>query len=192
MRNPHHYTSPAPSTIASHPAHLQPGSASALIPFCGFAGELSRLGARLEDSSLLQCDKFSPVILEGELCYQLNVTSHLSKPISFGPAQGLLLILDQNPELSVGVEPEDKMDARSERLDTGTVNRERSARVYIHTLAGHWSLKPGLHSLTSVKEVTGTPSFMALTQLQRGGCQAEEREGCQTQVTRQRRLLYVV
>ena len=153
---------------------------------------MSRLGTRLEDSSLLQCDKFSPVILEGELCYQLNVTSHLSKPISFGPAQGLLLILDQNPELSVGVKPEDKMDARSERLDTGTGNRDRSARVYIHTLAGHWSLKPGLHSLTSVKEVTGTPSYMALTQLQRGGCQAEEREGCQTQVTRQRRLLYVV
>ena len=171
------------SEKSNHPVHLTEGSSSAFIPYCGFSTSFKELskdpGSKKE---FLTCDKFRPVLLEGDLCYQLDISKHVQNQISFGPRNGLLLVLDNNLDKSVHVTTKYDQTTDKTRFTVGGGETSPPARVYIHTLAGHWALTPGLHSMTAVKEVTGTPSFLALTQEQRGGCQEEEREECQTKV----------
>ena len=166
-----------------HPVHLTKGSSFAFIPYCGFSTSFKELSKDPGSSGeFFTCDKFEPVLLEGELCYQLNISEHIQNTISFGPRNGLLLVVDNNLDKSVHVSTTDDQATDKTRFKVGGGEASPPARVYIHTLAGHWALTPGLHSMTAVKEVTGTPSFLALTQEQRGGCQQEEREECQTEV----------
>merc|ERR1711952_96065 len=66
--------------LALHPVHLTPDKEgnlppSALVPFCSYQGESNHLGRDIvtETDNMTVCDKFQPTILEGQLCYTLDV-----------------------------------------------------------------------------------------------------------------------
>ena len=65
--------------LSLHPVHLTPDEEgnlppSALIPFSSYQGEFSVLGRELPElDNITVCDKFQSTILEGQLCYTLNI-----------------------------------------------------------------------------------------------------------------------
>ena len=65
--------------LSLHPVHLTPDKdgnlpPSALVPFCSYQGDSNLLGQeRPELDNLTICDKFKSTILEGQLCYSLNI-----------------------------------------------------------------------------------------------------------------------
>ena len=112
-----------------HPIHLKPDingnlPPSALVPFCSYQEDHSLLGQeRHELQNLTFCDKFEPAILEGQLCYSLDVKKFEGKAAKTGKQSGLFLLLDPNPLQS------------SEGSVRATRNEQESFKVYIHTLA---------------------------------------------------------
>ena len=129
---------PGPTELISHPVHLNKGSASALIPYCAFATSLSELGTDVEDENTFPvCDKFTPILLEGQLCYQLNVSEYISKETSFGPNHALMLLIDKNLEKSASVLPDPNLNGAKDIVEiSGGVGGD-SAQVYLHTLPGN-------------------------------------------------------
>ena len=86
-----------------------------MIPYCAFATGLSELSADVDEENVFPlCDKFTPVLLEGQLCYQLNVSEHISKEVSFGPNHALMLLIDNNPEKSASVLPDGNLNGAIE------------------------------------------------------------------------------
>ena len=86
-----------------------------MIPYCAFATGLSELSADVDEENVFPlCDKFTPVLLEGQLCYQLNVSEHISKEVSFGPNHALMLLVDNNPEKSASVLPDGNLNGAIE------------------------------------------------------------------------------
>ena len=87
--------------FTNHPVHIvdekKNYSPSAFIPFCSFAGNLSVMGARVSKFDLPVCDKFRPVILEGQLCYQVDVNQFMNqidrKKLM---SHGLVFMMDYN------------------------------------------------------------------------------------------------
>ena len=49
------------------------------------------------------CDVFQPKLLDGELCYQLNMRD-IKAVITQGPLGGLKLVLDYNEERNINVD----------------------------------------------------------------------------------------
>ena len=89
--------------LSLHPVHLTPDKEgklppSALIPFCSYQGDSNLLGQeRPELDNLTVCDKFEPTILEGQLCYSLDIAKLGKKPTKSDKSNGLFLLLDPNP-----------------------------------------------------------------------------------------------
>ena len=108
-----------------------------MIPYCAFATGLSELSADVDEGNVFPlCDKFTPVLLEGQLCYQLNVSEHISKEVSFGPNHALMLLIDKNEEKSASVLPDANLNGATDIVEiSGGVGGD-SARLYLHTLPG--------------------------------------------------------
>ena len=113
-----------------------------MIPYCAYATSLTELGTALEEGDNFPvCDKFTPVLLEGELCYQLNVTEHTSTETSFGPNHALMLLIDRNEEKSASVAPDANLNGRGDVVEIAGGISADSARIYLHTLPGENCLK---------------------------------------------------
>ena len=72
--------------VSNHPVHLVDeygqSSPSALIPFCEFGGHLELLGYKMMDLQLPLCTAFNKRILNGQLCYEVDVNKHRSEPFT--------------------------------------------------------------------------------------------------------------
>ena len=124
---------------------------------------------RLELDNLTVCDKFEPTILEGQLCYSLNVGKLKEKPTQSGKTNGLFLLLDPNPFQNNTIEK----DAGDSKI------REQSFKVFIHTLAQFSTFGSGSYGMSSLKRMIGTQSFKQLPEKQKK-CSVHNREDCQT------------
>ena len=164
--------------LSLHPVHLTPDKKgnlppSAFVPFCSYQGESDHLGRQLpEMNNMIICDKFQPTILEGQLCYTLDLTKlrgsdHQAKS---GKTNGLFLLVDPFPyHLN-----------RTDNNGGGYKGGEREdIKVFIHTLAQYSTLGPGSYAMSTLKKITGTASFKELPQPQRK-CIVHNREDCQT------------
>ena len=122
------------------------------------------------------CDKFEPTILEGQLCYSLDITKlkmfeverHATKT---GKQSGLFLLLDASPY------PMKPTDSSLKAVK----NDQESFKVYIHTLAENTAFGPGAYAMHNLKRMTGNPSFYQLPDSQKE-CQVHSREKCQTNI----------
>ena len=144
--------------LSLHPVHLtadQNGNLppSALIPFCSYKGDTGPLGREI---SILHnepaCERFEPIIIEGQLCYSLDVAKYTKKPAMLGKRKGLFLLLDPNPyqfeKNGLGVEIEG--------------NDKQSFKVFIHTLAQHTAYGPGAYGMHALKSLISTDNFLQL------------------------------
>ena len=158
--------------LSLHPVHLTPDKEgnlppSALVPFCSYQGNSSLLGQeRPELDNLTVCDKFEPTILEGQLCYSLDMAK-LGIKTKPGKSNGLFLLLDPNPF------PQNATEKTAETDD-------QSFKVYIHTLGQYTTFAPGSYGMSTLKKMTGTKSFKQLPDHQRK-CLVQTKEECQTQ-----------
>ena len=143
---------------------------SALVPFCSYQGDRSLLGQkRPELDNLTVCDKFEPTILEGQLCFSINISKLEKRQMTeAGKSKGLLLLLDPSP-----YQIQDDESVKDER------NRQKTFKVYIHTLAPFTAYGPGAFAMSTLKRMTGTKSFMELPENQKK-CAIHIREECQT------------
>ena len=93
-------------SAVNHPVHILDQNdqlmPSALIPFCAIGSNTSILGTKVENFTQPVCTKFRPVVLEGQLCYQLDL-QHSQEQIRFkkGERHGLTFLMDFNEDRSI-------------------------------------------------------------------------------------------
>ena len=63
----------------------------ALVPLCSYQGTM--LGKKLGNFTF--CDKFKPSVLNGQLCYSLNLSQVTSSKSIVGQKNSLVIVLDQ-------------------------------------------------------------------------------------------------
>ena len=87
--------------MSSHPPHLLDSQGrlmpAALIPFCAYRGDLAALGEPVGGLEFPVCNMFQPTILDGQLCYSLNVSSVVStaeNKTESGKKKGILFAVD--------------------------------------------------------------------------------------------------
>ena len=88
-------------TRGIHSPHLRSSQGqllpSALIPFCALNSDLGVLGNPLNLTEKLRlpvCNKFLPVVLEGQLCYSIYLDQVKTSPSKENQTHGLTMILD--------------------------------------------------------------------------------------------------
>ena len=120
-------------------------------------------------NNISACDKFKPTILEGQLCYSLDIAELKEYPTKSGKSNGLLLLLDPKPYEMI------EKDGISRGSEIGGQN----FKVFVNTLAQYTSFGPGSYAMNSLKKMTGTKSFQKLPESQKK-CRVHDREVCQT------------
>ena len=160
--------------------------ASAFIPFCSFGTNMKILGEYISNLTFPVCNKFTPILLGGELCYELDVKSAVGNQIksASGRSAGLMLLLDYNSERFVepkklklskendNVEKEITMD-----LDIVPEANEVAAKIYIHTLARNVGFGSGSYVLKALKKMVGTKNFLEMS-FEDKQCSVELYEKC--------------
>ena len=159
--------------MSLHPVHLTPDDKegnlppSALVPFCSYQGDSNLLGERRSGSdNMTFCNKFEPTVIDGQLCYSLDVAKIEKKPSKAGKSNGLFLLVDPDPYQRNPV-------GRKER------HEDQSFKVYIHTLAQFTAFGPGAYAMSALKSMTGTKSFKQLDDDQKS-CKVHSREKCRS------------
>ena len=159
--------------VSLHPVHLldsmERALPAALIPFCSYQANMSLLGNPGDQFPFVACGKFQPYLLEGQLCYSLDLRDIKSGGSRKGKGKGLLLVLD--PTINSDIDDGDKQE------DTKINNESYLARLYLHTMTTFSSSKNGSYALSVLKKMTGTESFL---QMPEKGCQVESYEECNT------------
>ena len=165
-----------------HPAHLIDSQGSltpnALIPFCAYQTFL--LGEARPDLPFTACDKFQPTVLEGQLCYSIDLSKMDTNNTKAGLKNGLLFTVDSgksNTELKTQTEQEGRVNTLN--LDPSHADGS-SARIYVNTLARFSDFRAGSYALAPVKMMTGTEKFMDLADGTKK-CQIATFEECNVQ-----------
>ena len=73
--------------VTNHPVHLQTKdendkiklSPTALIPFCGFGGNLSVMGTKIDQFDVPVCSSFRPKIIQDQFCYTVDPNEYKDK-----------------------------------------------------------------------------------------------------------------
>ena len=129
------------------------------------------LGQKIQElGNLTMCNKFQPTILDGQLCYSLDISKLEVGPTKTGKTNGLFLLLDPIPY---------QLDSRNKDSNI-QMKKEQSFKLYIHTLSQFTAYGPGSFAMSTLKRMTGTKSFKQLPDHQKK-CLVHNREECQTQ-----------
>lgn len=142
------------------------------------------MGESMANFTFPVCSQFKPTILDGQLCFQLDLASVLEGKLDTraGKENGLMVIVDINEERSVQVDvnKRERSDDRSLNLAVIQSDRSKYAKIYIHTLAQFAGHGPGSYAITALKKMTGTTQFLQMTD-DKKHCQSEVFEECKNQ-----------
>ena len=141
--------------VSLHRPHLIDSSGSlapaALIPFCSFQANM--LGEIKHGLNFTACSQLHPTVLEGQLCYSLNLTSIETGKAEAGKGSGLVIIVDIGIQNSFETQSKDsKKENRnplalaSSRLDAS------SARIYLNTLSSYSGYRAGSYAMTALRK----------------------------------------
>ena len=89
--------------ISNHPVHIMDNnqlSPSAFIPFCDLAGNSTSMGVKIDEFSVPVCNSFEAIILNDQLCYQIDVNKYRTGSDD-EMKEGLKLILDYNEDRQI-------------------------------------------------------------------------------------------
>ena len=169
----------------THPPHLheETQTGSSFIPFCAYKTNMtiSEPELWLPNISFPICTSFKPTILEGQLCYkiQVNATSGM------GNENELALLVDYQGELSIHTSPKQekkqKQNSNSALLNFNTAHSSDTevAKVHIDTLSSFMGLGGGNYAMTAVKRMTAKEDFLKMP-LKERNCEVELFENCRT------------
>ena len=145
--------------VSFHPPHVEDSNGrllpKALIPLCSYQGTM--LGKKLKHQNFIACDNFLPSVLNGQLCYSLNLSQ--AAPSKSGMGNSVLIVLDKPDSLELNVE------------------EKPVATFHLDSLGGFSDNRPGKYYMSSLKKMTGTDAFMSLSDTKKG-CQSESYEEC--------------
>ena len=131
----------------------------ALVPFCSYQGAM--LGKKLRgNQNLTACDKFQPSVLNGQLCFSLNLSQVVPSESKSGKQNSVTIVLDQPASLQL--------------ID----QKNLLASIHLDTLAGFSDNRPGKYHMINLKMMTGSDAFMSLSDSEKG-CQLESYEECE-------------
>ena len=150
---------------------------SALIPFCSFNSLIK--GKVVPNLSFPVCDLFDPVVHNGKLCFQMDMTVKMPSAKTV-QGKGLTLIIDANSERSVAnqIKREIKDDPKILDLQEASVETNKFVEINIGTLAPFYAFGPGNYILTVVKQMSATDGFLSMSSEKRE-CEKETFEFCQ-------------
>ena len=94
------------------------------------------------------CDKFEPIVLEGQLCFSLDLDR----------AEGNQLNQAKQKDSSF-CWTQIKSTLLTDEKAGGSRKGEQSFKVFIHTLAPHTIFGPGSYGIRDFKKMTGTTNF---------------------------------
>ena len=137
---------------------------------------MSIIGDMNNNLPFTACSQFQPVVLVGQLCYSLNITSIDTGKTGTGKGAGLVIIIDTGVQTTNEFESEDlnknPLALASSGIDAG------SAGIYLDTLSSFTDFRDGSYTLTALKKMTGTDSFLKQTEEEKK-CRIETLEDCQ-------------
>ena len=163
----------------SHPPHFLDGDqSSAFIPFCAFPTAV--IAELRPNISFPICTSFQPTILDGQLCYKLQVNTTSGK----GKKNELVLLLDYHEDLSMhySFENEDDIDLiirNNLNFDAEESRQKKEAKIQINTLASDKDFGEGTYKMSAVKQMTAKSAFLKMPMEDRK-CQVEPFEECKT------------
>ena len=168
--------------VSNHPPHLIDSSGSltpsGLIPFCAYQTSMTLLGQTRQDLPFTVCSGFKPFILQGQLCYSLDLSTIKIDTAKTGMKHGLVLILDEGRSKNhQKTEKFTKKAITSLNFETSS-HSESSARIYLNTLASFTGYRAGSYALSVLKKMTGTDNFLGLP-FKDKKCRIETFEECQ-------------
>ena len=115
------------------------------------------LGKEVE--GFVACDKFQPTVLEGQMCYSLDLSKVENvKRTKNGKKNSLTLVLDLNIDFE-----------QSQEL----------AMFYVHTLSPFIGYRNSSYAISFLKKMTGTKSFLSTPDNVKK-CQLGSMEDCNT------------
>ena len=161
-------------------------SSSALIPFCAFKTDMTMFKEPrfLPGISFALCSFFRPTMLEGQLCYTLNLNKTRS---GAGKENQLMLVLDSNEDRSLQTSSSQVEENLTKGDSSGlTMNlgiSYKSAGEAVKTRIGTLSLNNhfggGICKMTAVKRMSAKPDFLKMPFGDRK-CAGESYEDCRT------------
>ena len=155
---------------------------SSFVPFCAYKTNMtiSEPEVLLPNISFPICTSFKPTILEGQLCYKVQVNATSGQ----GKKNGLSILLDYQDELSLQVpsEEDDKPNRKIIRqlnFETDERPNTEAAKVHIDNLSPFTGSGGGMFRMMVVKRMTTTEDFLKMPLKQRN-CKVELYENCRT------------
>ena len=121
-------------------------------------------------------------MLQGLLCYSLDINLQDKPSAKPGIENGILLILDPGQkENDLKITTEDEDGKRIMSLNLKAVSpKDNFAQINLNTLASFSDTKASSYSMTALKKITGTEGFMKLAD-DRKNCASRSFEACHTE-----------
>ena len=153
----------------------RPLSAS-FIPFCAYQSNI--LGAFTPDLPFKSCSLSQPTVLDGQLCFTLDVNKIANEKASNGRKNGLVMLLDYGPTKLIGAQNSLDSDMDSTNIDIEMSNEDKtSARVFVQTLSRFSGYGEGSYAMSALKKMGGTKNFLEFPDEMKK-CQVEVLEEC--------------
>ena len=127
--------------IINHPPHIiderKQLSPSAFIPFCEFGGDSYLMGAKIDKFNIPVCNCFKTMVLNDQVCYEVDPSLYMTQLKSLPLKMGLLLVLDYNLDRQMkllvrGGTISPNKSITSKVIDTFEKNNE--VTIYLDTL----------------------------------------------------------
>ena len=134
------------SKISNHPPHIlnknnQTLSPSSFIPFCSFAGNWNATGVSTDMFSLPVCNIFNEVLLDGQVCYQADLTKDKIRDMVDKrkiATDGFVMLLDYNENRMVGSGVD--MDSGEDSTPLGKREIDKDVMLYIETVGKNYNI----------------------------------------------------
>ena len=165
-----------PPNLVANNRNLHP---NAFVPFCAYQTKM--LGERVDtptNRSFIACSHFEQTILDGQLCYSIDVNKVAKTNSGAGRGKGLLLVIDpMNPERKDKYITRISNDHMITTLNVEQTNTDtQGIKIFINTLEKFETFKFGSFAMQSLKKMTGTEGYL---ENKDKDCSVETFEHCQ-------------
>ena len=152
---------------------------SALIPFCAYDGDMNITGQYVSGLDFPICNKFKPTILDGQLCYALDMKDVLKDKVT-RPGRGFGLTLAIEQKVTALEQSSNDFGAllQQGRLYTKIDIPEFSSSIHLNNLVKYTDSRAGLYKMSVLKKMTGTEGFLGLADATKG-CHIEDQTECE-------------